>query len=407
MLPFAYTAREPAGDATTGIIEAESQQEALRQLRQAGFTVTDIGPARERTNTGDLMLRQSASHCGREDVIAFSSQLSVMLDTGVPLAEAMEAVSENGKSSGHLGRVVDSLSRRITDGEPFSEALLAFPKLFPTLMISLVRAAEASGTLGPMLARVASYLDKDRKTIRQIKGALTYPFIMVALSMVITGFLVTWVLPRFARIYESREAALPRPTRIVLAISDFLQAQWVPIVGSVAAIVVTFLVVRSTSGGRRALDAIKLRLPIIGPMLNNFYLARSLRTLGTLLASGVPLLDAVGITRGVTNNSRWTDMWDRTEASMTAGQPVSEVICKSDLIPPTVARMVGAGEKTGKLPEVLEKVANTVEDDLDNDIKNATQLIEPAMIIFMGSTIGGIAIALLLPVFSISSIIAK
>ena len=405
MLPFQYTGRDQAGNQVQGVHEAESQSEAFAQLKASGVAVSVLTPARERIDTTAFQLKQSASQVGREDVIAFSSQLAVMIETGVPLADAMEAVAETGKGSGHVGRVLNDIMRRISDGEPFSEALSSFPKVFPTLMISLVRAAEASGTLGPMLDRVAAYLDKDRKTIQQIRGALTYPLIMVGLSLVITGFLVTWVLPRFASIYESREAALPKPTQIVLAISDGVQNNWMLIVGTIAAIVIGYLFARSTDGGRRSLDILKLKLPIIGPMLNSFYLARSLRTLGTLLASGVPLLDAVGITRGVTNNHKWTEMWDRTEAAMTSGQPISDVLCNSELLPATVSRMIAAGDRTGKLPDVLEKIANTVEDDLDNAIKNATQLIEPAMIIFMGTTIGGIAISLLLPIFSLSSII--
>lgn len=390
----------------TGIVEAESQQDAISQLRATGYTVSQIGPARDRVDGEAIALKQSANHVGREDVISFSSQLSVMLETGVPLSEAMEAVAEGGKASGHVGRIIGDITRRITDGQNFSEALLAFPKIFPPLMISLVRAAEASGTLGTMLDRVSKYLDKDRKTIRQIRGALTYPFIMIGLSMVITGFLVVWVLPRFARIYESREAALPKPTKVVLAISEFLQSNWMPLVATLVVCAVAYAITRSSVGGRRFLDAIKLRIPIIGPMLNSFYLARSVRTLGTLLASGVPLLDAVGITRGVTTNHRWVTLWNQTEASMTAGKPVSEVLTNSTLIPPTVARMIAAGEKTGRLPDVLERVADTVEEDLEESIKNATQLIEPAMIIVMGALIGGIAIALLLPVFSISNTIS-
>ena len=403
MITFSYNARDGAGQAIDGTIEAASQREAIDRLKADGIAVLSISTARERADLTDIAVKHAASQVGREDVIAFSSQLSVMLETGVPLVEAMEAVGESGKNQGHLGRVIDTLTRRISDGEPFSDALASFPKLFPSLMISLVKAAEASGALGPMLERVAAYLDKDRKTIREIRGALTYPLIMVGLSLVITGFLVTWVLPRFASIYASREAALPRPTKFVLAISETLQSHWIPIVGTLTALIIAFLVARTTQGGRRILDTVKLATPIIGPMLNNFYLARSVRTLGTLLASGVPLLEAVAITRGVTNNHKWNDLWDRSEAAMTSGQAISEVLCTSPLIPPTVARMIKAGESPGTLPAVLERVADTVEDDLDTAIKNATQLIEPAMIIFMGATIGGIAIALLLPVFSISS----
>ncbi len=407
MIRFAYTGRDSSGESVSGVLEAESQQEAYRKLRADGLSVSSIAPERANIDDEALKLKHSASQVGREDVISFAAQMSVMLETGVPLAEAMDAVAETGRGPGHLPRVLQELNRRITGGETFSSAVLAFPKVFPPLMVSLIRAAEASGTLGPMLARVAAYLDKDRKTVRQIRGALTYPMIMVGLATVITGFLVTWVLPRFARIYESREAALPKPTKFVLGISDFIQTNWVVLLIAIAAIPSAYFLARSSDAGRRLIDTIKIKAPVVGPMLNSFYLSRSVRTLGTLLASGVPLLDAVGITRGVTANSKWTDLWDESLRTMTAGKPISDVLSKSELIPPTTARMIAAGERTGKLPEVLERVADTVEDDLDTAIKSATQLIEPAMIIFMGGTIGGIAIALLLPVFSIASTVSS
>ncbi len=417
MITFSYTARSPRGEERTGVVEAETRGQALTQLQRDGLTVLriDATVGTQRVNADQIKLKQAASQIGRDDVIAFASQMGVMLETGVPLAEAMDAVGASAKGSSSTGdgnqhnkisglsRVLNAISSRVSGGEPFSAAIATFPRVFPPLMVSLVEAAEASGTMGPMMARVADYLDKDRKTSRKIRGALTYPLIMVGLSLVITGFLVTWVLPRFAKIYESREAALPRPTVIVLGISDFVQTQWPAILAGLIGLVIAYFATRATEGGKRLLDVLRIRLPVIGPMFNKFYMARGLRTLGTLLAAGVPLLDAVRIARGVTTNALWQELWDRVEHAMTNGQPVAGVLLDSDLIPTPVARMFAAGERAAKLPEVLDRVAETVEGDLDEAIHSATQLIEPAMIIFMGATIGGIAIALLLPIFSIAN----
>ncbi len=406
MMRFTYKAKDARGKAVSSTIEAENQPEALRRLQQEGLVVIEIRLGSSApVNINEIALRQSARQIGREEVISFASQLSVMLETGVPLAEALGAFTSQTKCH-HLKRIMAVIDNRITGGIPFSEAIAEFPRVFPRTMISLMRASEASGTMGTMLGRIAEYLAKERKTTKQIKGALTYPLIMVSLALVVTVFLVIGVLPRFASIYESRSAALPTPTKIVLAISESLTGHWVYFAAGIASLVAFLLWMRMTAWGRRLLDSFKIQAPVIGPMFRQFYLTRATRTLGTLLASGVTLLDGVRIVRGVTNNVHWDDLWSEVEETMTAGKPVSTAIMQSDLIPASIATMISAGERTGRLPEVLERVARSTEEDLDVAIKSATQLIEPAMIIFMGVTIGGIAIALLLPIFKVANIMS-
>ena len=339
-------------------------------------------------------------------MISFAAQVGVMLETGVPLAEALKAFNSQTKSA-HMRRVMTVVIDKVTGGIPFSEAIKGFPKVFPTMMVSLVRAAEASGRMAPMLVRISEYLGKERKTARQIRGALTYPIAMVSIALVVTGFLVVWVLPRFAKIYESRAAALPVPTKVVLAFSGFVIENWIAILSVGAGLVVGGLYLRSLSSGRLLIDVLKVRVPLIGPMFTRLYLTRASRTLGTLLAAGVTLLEAVQLVRGVTNNTLWTRLWTRVEEAMTSGQAISSVMLDSSLIPPPVAQMIAAGEKTGRLPEVLERIASATEDDFETAVKSATQLIEPALILFMGVTIGGIALALLLPIFTIANIMTN
>ena len=405
MLTFAYQARDSRGQTVAGVVEAANRAEAMKALQRDGMIVTEIRLGSAPRDADQVMTRLAAKSVGREEVITFTSQLSIMLETGVPLADALRAYVEQSRSV-HTRRIVNVVSSRVTAGVQFSEALAEFPRVFPPIVVNLMRAAEASGTLAPMLQRVSQYLGQERRTARQIKGALTYPAAMVSLALVVTVFLVVWVLPRFAKIYQSREAALPAPTRVVLSMSEFIAAHGVGLaVGIAAATIAGFFFVRST-GGRRCIDRVKVSAPIIGGIFSRLYLVRSTRTLGTLLSAGVTLLESVRIVRGVTQNVLWLELWEKVEQAMTSGKPVSSVVCASNLIPASAAQMISAGERTGRLPEVLERISATQEIELDETIRTATQMIEPAMVVFMGVTIGGLALALLLPIFSISNVLS-
>lgn len=406
MLTFAYQGRDGRGQAIEGVVEASNRGDALRVLQRDGVIVTDIrlgGSAA--VDVDEVMTRFAAKNVGREEVITFTSQISIMLETGVPLADALKAYVEQSRSV-HTRRIVTVVSSRVSAGVAFSDALAEFPGVFPPIMVNLMRAAEASGTLAPMLARVSQYLSQERRTARQIKGALMYPAAMVSLAVVVTVFLVVWVLPRFAKIYQSRQAALPLPTKVVLALSEFIGAHLASLAGGIVAIAVFLFVFLGSKTGRRTIDRVKVGFPVIGGIFSRLYLVRSTRTLGTLLAAGVTLLESIRIVRGVTDNVLWQELWEKVEAAMTSGKPMSSVVAVSELMPASAAQMIAAGERTGRLPVVLERIAATADDELDESIKTATQLIEPAMILFMGVTIGGLALALLLPIFSIANVMS-
>lgn len=406
MLTFSYQARDANGQPVSDLIQAANRDDAIRQLQREGKVVTSIKLGSAPIDASEVLVRQSARQVGRDEVIGFSAQVGLMLETGVPLVEALGAYTSQSRSP-HMQRVMHVVKERVTSGVPFSEAVREFPRVFPGMMVSLMQAAEASGTLAPMLCRISEYLGKERKTAKQIKGALTYPIAMVSIALIVTVFLVVWVLPRFAKIYESREAALPAPTKIVLGVSNFVTGEWVVLVSSLIGLFACFLYVRSTTTGRLVIDRLKIGLPVIGPMFTQLYLTRATRTLGTLLASGVTLLEAVRLVRGLTNNVLWSRLWDDVEEAMTAGRPISTVVLDSKLIPASVGQMIAAGENSGRLPEVLDRVSASTEEELDAAVKGATQLIEPALIVFMGVTIGGIALALLLPIFTIANVMSN
>lgn len=403
MPTYAFKARDARGASRADMIEAPNEHSAIQMLRSEGLTVTDIRLAKSVIDVEEVRRRQAARAVNREEVIAFTSQMSVMLETGVPISEALGAYLSQSKG-GNLAKIVEVVADRINSGVAFSAAIGEFPRVFPNMMVSLVKASEATGALGGMLGRVSNYLSKDRKTIKTIQGALAYPIVMISMALIVTGFLVTWVLPRFAKIYESRSATLPTPTRMLLDTSNFIIGNIAMIVTGLIAVIVAALFFRASKRGREYLDWFKVRAPIIGPIFRNFYMARASRTLGTLIGAGVSIPQAVKITRGVTNNVIWARLWDEMERSMAAGRTIGEVVLASDLLTPAYAQMVAAGERTGRLADVLDKVATVTEEDLDEQIKASTQMIEPIVITFMGATIGGIAIALLLPIFTMGSV---
>lgn len=405
MLTFQYQARDGKGKLITDTVKAASAPEALRSLQHSGYTVLSLTAGGATVSNAELrsraVLRQSAASIDRSHVIDFAGQLSIMLETGVTLSEAISAYVSQCKHRG-MRRIIGHVQERVIGGEPLSAAMSQFPKVFPSLMVSLIAASEASGMMAEMLSRVADYLDKDRQTARQIKGALTYPAIMFSMSIIVSSFLIAWVLPRFAKIYAQRDAALPKPTQFVLGLSEFVTSNWIAIIASVAGVIGCTFFALTTAGGKRFFQWLKVSVPVFGPIFTRYYLTRASRTLGTLLAAGVQLLDAVRIVRGVTANVLWSELWDSLEQRLTSGGTIAEIVLASNLIPPSSAQMIAAGERSGRLPDVLTRIADTTERDLDEAIKSGTQLIEPAMIVFMGGLIGGLALALLLPIFTLA-----
>jgi type IV pilus assembly protein PilC len=403
---YAYQARDGLGSQTEGVIEATDQHEAVRLLREEKLSVTSINIATKIKLDHTGAKRSLQRGVRREEVISFTNQMAVMLDTGVPLDEALEAVMSQVKP-GNFKKVLATVTDRITSGLSFSVAISEFPHVFPNMMVSLLEASEAAGSLSTMLQRVADYLANERQTKRQIRGALTYPAIMLTMCMTVTSFLIVWVLPRFAGIYESRSAALPMPTQILLDTSGWIISNWIYLaVGTFSIVMVSIWYGKSTSG-RKFFDTVKLAMPIIGPIFTNFYLTRVTSTLATLLASGVTLPEAIRILRGLVTNSHWAILWDQLDEAITSGKTIGEVVLNTRTIPPSVGQMIAAGERSGRLPEVLDRVAKVAEQDFQETVKTGTQLIEPFMIILMGIMIGGVAVALLLPIFSMGSMMSK
>jgi type IV pilus assembly protein PilC len=344
------------------------------------------------------------------ELILFTTQLSVMLDSGVVLSDALDAIAEQAEY-GTFKTVIMDVAETVKNGDDFSKALSEYPRIFNRMFISMVKASEASGKMAEMLNVLSGYLSFEFETRKRIKGALTYPFIMALMAVAATGTLMFFVLPRFMRIYESKGASLPKITQIVVGFSRFLgdfQALTIFLTGLILMSVGLYYW-SGTVTGRRIIDFIKIRTPVLGTMFVDTIVTRSMRIMATMINTGVNLLDSIVVIQGSCDNYYFKQLWAGVNEKIRNGYQLSESIIispSSKLMAPGIIQMLRAGEKSGKLGDVCDKISIFYEKKLEASIRNVMALIEPIMITVLGTIIGTIAIALLLPVFRISNIIA-
>ncbi len=393
-MTFQYRVRDPLGNVHEGTLEAAGADDAAQQLRHDGFQVLELG---EDGDEGAVFPRRVSKH----EVIYLTSQLAIMVDTGITLSVALAGILEQEENP-TLRKILVDLKNAVEGGEDFSSALARYPKLFDRTYVSLVRASEATGSLGEMLERVASYLRKEAETRSKVRAAMAYPMVMMTLAIGVTIFLLAYILPKFTPLFAARGAQLPTPTRIMMGISDVLLHYWYAWLAAAILLLVCYLVGRRTEFGRRALDGVKIRIPILGPMFRKVAISRSIRTLGTMLASGVPMLDALRLSGEVCGNYHYEKLWREVQDQVTSGKRICEVLSGNPLFPRVLVQMISSGEETGKLDYVLERVSTHYDQEVDTALKTATSLIEPLMISVMGVVVGGIALALLLPIFTLS-----
>jgi type IV pilus assembly protein PilC len=403
---FDYNARGARGEPFQGVITATDPREAARLLRADGKFVVNLNAAADEARPKDAVARPITIGGGRvkgDDVIFFASQMSVMVDTGVSITDALESIIEQTTSPAFKS-ILEKVLADVQTGTPFSVALSKHPKAFKPLLVNLIKASEASGKLGAMLDRCAGYLSAQRDARKKITGAMTYPAFLMFMAVAVVVVLLGVLMPRFTKIYAGKEQFLPKPTKILMAISDTMTDNWVLLLGGAIAILAGSIFFFRSNRGVRPGHWLLLHLPLGGRMLHKAYLARSLRTLGTLIDSGVSMLDAVSITRAVVPNRFFQDMWDDVDTRVQRGEQLTAPLLDTPLVPRPVTQMIRAGERSGHLGAVLDRVSTFLESDLDQTIKRVTQMIEPIMIMVMGAIIGSIVIALLMPIFTIGRV---
>jgi type IV pilus assembly protein PilC len=406
MPKYQYMARTSAGVALTGEVVARTEPDAVRLLRGEGKFVVRLSELADGAQAALLAVQAKGSRRVKPDeVIFFANQLAAMVDSGVPLADALEATIDQAPP-GAFRRTIEDVIGRVQAGSDLSAALAAHPRVFVPLFIHMVRASETTGTLGAMLIRIADYLSTQHETLKKVKGALAYPLVMVLFSIAATSFLLTYVLPKFASIYAGKRAILPLPTRILMGTSDWIVTHWMWLIAGIVVAIISGLVYFRSDRGRYTADWLRLNIPVIGPMFRKACLARMLRTLGAMIAAGVSVLDAVLITRDVVGNRLFGDSLEKAHDRLERGEQLSQALQDAPYLPRPIWQMLHAGERSGQLGPAMERVAALCESDLATGVRTMTQFIEPAMIVVVGAMVGGIAIAMLLPIFQISKIMA-
>ncbi|MEM1012730.1 MAG: type II secretion system F family protein [Planctomycetota bacterium] len=405
MPSFQYEVRTSAGAVSTGTLAAASMQAASQQLRQGGQYVLRLTPASGASGKSkSLKDVQISFGPSQKDIQAFTAQLSVMVRAGISLRAAIEGIADQTENP-KFQKMLRQIQADVESGKPFSQALQRYPKKFGPLYVNMVRASELSGGFSKMLDRIAGYLTQQIETAQQVKGAMIYPGIIGGLAVSVTVFLLTFVLPRFTVLFEGKEAILPLPTKILLAISDFLILRWyVVLIGLVVGIWGLVLMLK-TERGRVGYDRVKLMVPLFKKMFRALYITRSLHAMGQLINAGVPMLDTIAITAEISGNVHFKRMWRSVYVSVKQGKKISQPLSGNPLLPRATVQMIAAGEESGRLGEVLDEVSEFYNRELKAVIKNCTAMIEPLMIIVMGGLVGFIAMSIILPIFKLSSLV--
>lgn len=398
MPTFAYVARKAAdGARVEGTLNAESQRQALDTLDRMALLPVDVRESRPR----GLRLTGGTGRVPKRDVTAMFRQLADLLRVGVPITRALQTLG--GERGGELPRLMDAIRTEVTAGTPLSDAMARHPKVFGELEIGMTKAGEAGGFLDEALGRVAKFRERDEELRGRIRAAMAYPILLMVLGISVTIYLMVFFIPRFTQIFDKMGNTLPWPTRFLIAISDGLASHGLLILAGV--IVAGFFLVRGlqSESGKLRRDRIFLKLPGLGPVVLRSALARACRVLGTLLRSGVPILDALGIVRGAVGNRVIGGALDAAQQGVREGRPLAKPLANTGTFPTTLTDMIEVGEEAGNLEEVLLDAAETYDRDVDRAVKVFVSLLEPAMLLIMGAVVGFIVIAMLLPIFTMNS----
>lgn len=339
---------------------------------------------------------------GRKNILNFTNQLAVMIRAGISLQDSLEAIAEQNENRKFKAIILD-LKNQIEAGQSFSQALAEHQQVFSNLYINMVAAAEVSGSMSSMLQKLAEYLDREAETRSQIKGAMVYPIIIAVMAVVVTVFLLCFVLPRFISIFAGKEHLLPAPTRALMASSAFVRNYWFVILPVIGASIWGFFYFIGTSVGRLWWDKTKLLLPLIKTLCRNLYITRSLHTMGVLVHAGVPILNTISITAQISGNTLYRNMWLGVYEEVRQGKKIASSLNRYNLMPPNVVQMIRSGEDSGSMGDVLRDVSEYYARELKTIIKTVTSMIEPIMIVVMGVLVGFIAMSIILPIFKMSS----
>lgn len=404
---FAYQGRTASGKVLRGDMEAPSREAVINRLRAQRIQPIHRG-IREKGKGLDREIRLPGlgGSVSAADVVVFTRQLTTMIEAGMPLVQILDVLGSQADNKA-FGKQVLEVKESVESGATLSDALRKFPKTFDELYVNMVQAGEVGGILDAILARLSIYMEKMISLRRKIKGAMIYPATIISVAVIVTMILLVFVIPVFADLFTSFGQALPLPTQIVINLSNFTVANLHLILGGVVAAAFALRQTYRTEKGRLVLDRLSLRIPVVGELVRKASIARFSRTLGTLVAAGVPILDSLTITARTAGNKVVEGAIVDVRESIREGRTMAEPLIQSGVFPPMVCQMIGAGEMTGAIDQMLQKIADFYEEEVDTAVGNLTALMEPLVIVVLGTVIGGLVIAMYLPIFQLGSLLSS
>ncbi len=391
MPTFTYTARSTKGELKSATIDAPSRDDAVAQLRRQRLTILKFDESRSTP-------KKTGGSIGMRDIVIFTRQFSTMINAGLPLVQALEILARQSENKA-LAAVVREVVFDVESGNTVADAMRKHPKAFSDLYTNMVAAGEAGGILDTILNRLAIFMEKNDALVRKLKGAMIYPTVILCVAGLCVIILLWKVIPVFSSMFADQDMELPLPTKVVIGLSHFLTTYWwgILIAGAGAA----FLTKRfyATPGGQLLVDKFLLKVPVLGDVLRKSAVSRFTRTLGTLISSGVSILDSLEITARTSGNRVVQDAIMGSRASIAGGDTIAGPLQKSEVFPPMVISMIAVGEQTGGLDEMLSKIADFYDDEVDASVGALLSLLEPVMIVFLGVVVGGMIVAMYLPIF--------
>ncbi len=401
-ITYKWSGRSMKGGVQTGEMTAPNKDDVITNLRKQGIILTSISekaPSRRLFRRGEKITDK--------DMVVFTRQFATMFGAGIPIVEGLDILSKQLDNKA-LKEIIGQVKSDVETGATLADALKRHPKVFDDLFVNLVAAGETGGVLDTVLLRLAVYIEKAMKLKKKVKGAMVYPSIVVSVAVLVVAIIMIFVIPTFAKIFGEMNVKLPLPTRIVIDASQFIGGfgGFSLFVGLVT-LGYGIRQYRSTEGGRKHTDRILLKLPVFGDLLKKVAVARFTRTLGTLISSGVPILDSLDICAKSAGNKVIEQLVIGVKNEVTTGKTIAEPLSQSEIFPPMVSQMIHVGESTGALDQMLNKVADFYDDEVDQAVTNLTTMLEPMLMVFLGVVIGFIVVALYLPIFKMGEVISK
>ncbi|MCY7379993.1 MAG: type II secretion system F family protein [Gemmatimonadaceae bacterium] len=394
MPAFTYTARALNGDLRTATIEAPNRDDVITQLRKQRLNVVKIDEKKD----ADRTKKKKGGKISMRDIVIFTRQFSTMINAGLPLVQALDILAKQSENPA-LKDVTNAVVFDVESGNTVADAFRKHPNAFSDLYVNMVAAGEAGGILDTILMRLATFMEKNDALVRKVKGAMIYPGVISSVAAIAISVLLIFVIPTFERMFASVGLALPLPTRVVISMSKFLTGYWWAVIAGGVALVYFTKNYYASNNGRLVIDRLMLKAPVLGDVLRKSAVSRFTRTLGTLIGSGVSILEGLEITAKTAGNRVISDAIMESRASIAGGETIAAPLQKSKVFPPMVISMIAVGEQTGGLDEMLSKIADFYDEEVDAAVSNLLSLMEPVMIVFLGVVVGGMVVAMYLPIF--------